>query len=352
MEETSGYIPEEILVKQVTFEKEALRFADSGDLKEHLKALVEIFDSLSVAGGALDEEEKTICLLASLPDKYDTIVTTLESFDAVPAWESVTERLLREEEKKGSGRGNDDKALYSSRKPYYKNNNKLQCYGCNLYGHIKRNCPTLNKEITSYVARKDDDEIVLLSSSTANNVREDFLLDSACTRHMAHDRRLFSSLKDTLQKNVLVGDGKRLEVHGEGEIILDVMSTEGNMKKCRVQNVLYVPNLSHNLLSVSKISSDGKNVIFSKNICKIVEGNKTLAFGIKHDDLYVLAQKYPSYPRKKTVFYDAANWRKKENSVNPAVALTAVLQEEHRHQQNDRMRICCRYDGCKHLSCK
>ena len=337
----------------------AMKLTEDGELQEHLKVLTELFDELAVTGAAIEDEDKTIHLLASLPEKFDTIVTTLEAFDTVPAWEAVTERLLREEEKKGSGRGSGEKAFYSSRKPYYKN--KLQCFQCQLYGHIKRNFPTLNnKEVTSYAARKEehvDDEIVLATTPacTANNLRDGFLLDSACTRHMAHDRSLFCSLKDTVQKNVLVGDGKRLEVHGQGEIILDVISTEGNIKKCRLQNVLYVPHLTHNLLSVSKISADGKNVIFSKNVCKIMDGNKTLAFGMKHEDLYVLAQaqKYPSYPRKETVFYDAANWRKKENSADPAVALTAViLQEEHRHQQSGRMKISCRYDGCKHFSCK
>ena len=72
-----------------------LKLADSGNLQDHLKSLVEIFDSLAVVGAPIEDEDKVINLLASLPEKYDTIVTTLEAFDAVPSWEAVTERLRK-----------------------------------------------------------------------------------------------------------------------------------------------------------------------------------------------------------------------------------------------------------------
>ena len=95
---------------------------------------------------------------------------------------------------------------------------------------------------------------------------------------MSHDKRLFVNMYKSSKKNVFVGDGKKLEVQGEGEIMLNVQSGSGNVRKCRLKNVLYVPKLSHNLLSISKISSGGKNVNFSENICKITDGNEVIAF--------------------------------------------------------------------------
>ena len=74
-----------------------MKLDNSTDLQSHLKRFVELFDKQAVIGDAVDEEDKVINLLASLPEGYSTIVTALESMDKVPTWAAVTERLLHEE---------------------------------------------------------------------------------------------------------------------------------------------------------------------------------------------------------------------------------------------------------------
>ena len=48
-------------------------------MQKHVKEMTEIFDELSVIGVAMDEEEKVVTLLASLPDSFDMLVTALEA---------------------------------------------------------------------------------------------------------------------------------------------------------------------------------------------------------------------------------------------------------------------------------
>ena len=110
---------------------------------------------------------------------------------------------------------------------------------------------------------------------------------------MCNDRRMFKNLRKSTENNVLVGDGKSLSVCGKGDVIINLDSGMGRAKRCRVKNVLFVPNLPHNLLSVSKLSQCGKSVVFDNNMCKIVHEEKTVAYGNKIGDLYVLAQKVP-----------------------------------------------------------
>ena len=112
------------------------QLTDGGNLQEHLKSLVEIFDSLAVMGDPVDEEDRVICLLASLPEKYDTLVTTLETLDSVPGWGAVQERLLRQEEK-FQDHVDGDKAYVSRRFEKYPSG----CFKCGERGHFKRNCP-------------------------------------------------------------------------------------------------------------------------------------------------------------------------------------------------------------------
>ena len=77
----------------------SLRLKEGGCMSQHIKALTEIFDELSVIGDIVSEEDKVVYLLASLPDSYNMLVTSLEVQETVPKWSVETERLLHEETK-------------------------------------------------------------------------------------------------------------------------------------------------------------------------------------------------------------------------------------------------------------
>jgi hypothetical protein len=70
-------------------------------MSSHIKAMTEVFNDLAVIGAPMEDEEKVVTLLASLPETYNTcmLVTALEASSEVPQMELVTERLLYEERK-------------------------------------------------------------------------------------------------------------------------------------------------------------------------------------------------------------------------------------------------------------
>ena len=78
----------------------SLRLKDGDSIQDHVKSMTEIFNELSVIGAEMDEEDKVVHLLASLPSTYDTLVTALEANATVSSVEVVTERLLHEERKR------------------------------------------------------------------------------------------------------------------------------------------------------------------------------------------------------------------------------------------------------------
>ena len=61
--------------------------------------MFEIFNELTVIGDNIDDEDRVIYLLASLPDSYEMLVTALKANTEVPNMETVIERLLHEERK-------------------------------------------------------------------------------------------------------------------------------------------------------------------------------------------------------------------------------------------------------------
>lgn len=84
-------------------------------------------------GDQVEEEDRVVYLLASLPDSYNMLVTALEASADVPAMEVVTERLLHEERKMKDRVDigtNSEKAMAANKPP--------RCHYCGRIGHIKR----------------------------------------------------------------------------------------------------------------------------------------------------------------------------------------------------------------------
>ena len=64
--------------------------------------MAEIFNELSVVGAKMDNEDKVLHLLVSLPSTYDTLVTALQENAAVPSMEVVIKCWLQEQRKRNN----------------------------------------------------------------------------------------------------------------------------------------------------------------------------------------------------------------------------------------------------------
>ena len=71
----------------------SMKLTNSGSVQEHVKAMTEVLDELSIVDVPVKEEDRVVYLLASLPDSYSMLVTALEANVEVPKLEVVTERL-------------------------------------------------------------------------------------------------------------------------------------------------------------------------------------------------------------------------------------------------------------------
>ena len=77
----------------------SLQLKNGASVQDHIKAMTELFNELAIVGDAVEEEDRVVYLLASLPDSFNTLVTALEASEDVPKMEVVTERLLHAERK-------------------------------------------------------------------------------------------------------------------------------------------------------------------------------------------------------------------------------------------------------------
>ena len=104
-----------------------------------------------------------------------------------------------------------------------------------------------------------------------------------------------STLKQPLE--VTLGDGHPLEATGCDIVTLKMKLPQGKSIKCKLHDVLYVPKLSYNLLSVSKVTESGKAVKFSDASSEILdEKQKLIATATRVGCLYYLNCQITEWP--------------------------------------------------------
>jgi hypothetical protein len=116
-------------------------------------------------------------------------------------------------------------------------------------------------------------------NATSTSSSNEWLNDSGASYHMAKDKSIFSSLNECNTKIMFVGDDRSLNVVGYGTIQVD----NGHLN-----DVLCVPSLSRNLLSVYQITHSvrGKTIEFSPHQVVIKDlkySMHVLAIGIVDD---------------------------------------------------------------------
>ena len=304
----------------------SMKLTADNSVQEHVNRMMEVFNELAVVGATLEEEDKVIYLLASLPEAYNTLVTALEANKDVPTMEIVTERLLHEERKllerkTTDSTTNHDKAMTTSHKKPKKG---PKYYYCHKTGHIQRNCTLKQKreaeeetrerrQLSSRVNKtshkantmhyrdsdpQSDSESIGLVVRHALSVEEErgmidtslslWIVDSGATAHICTCERMFDRITylDRPQK-VTLGDGSALNIKGRGDVTLRIALPNGKRARCLLKNVLLVPSLAYNLLSVTKAVEAGMEVQFRGNHCYITDEHKgVIISAIKVNGLY------------------------------------------------------------------
>jgi hypothetical protein len=103
-----------------------------------------------------------------------------------------------------------------------------------------------------------------------------WLIDSGCTNHMTADVSLFRDLDKSYLSKVRIGNGDFVKVEGKGAIEVETLSGTKTLK-----NVLYVPKINQNLVSVGQLIESGYSIFFNDGVCDIKDKNRVLLLSAK-----------------------------------------------------------------------
>ena len=304
----------------------AASMKEGADLMQHLTHMTSLAEQLREMNEEISSKKFATVVLGSLPDSYENFFTSLNARSAddldrenVKGWliEEYVKRTEKDEKQgsyyalfvsrgkssyrgsfqprggAGGGRGgrfqNFNFNAQSSRDDRDKHRG-VKCFKCNQDGHIVKNCPYNNKQNTGKRESSNMAELegVALISSTMNQSNEWFI-DSAATKHMTNNKSILENYVQYQEpKSIYLGDSTVILAHGEGKVKLPTVNRTREIV-LDLHQVLFVPKLTKNLLSVPAMASMGAEIYFDKDKCLVRKNSQEFVIGsLLRDKLYIV----------------------------------------------------------------
>lgn len=232
-------------------------------------------------------------LLAGLTDQFTPFIMALEGSGKNITADAVKTKLLQEVKPST----NVPQAFYSSKKQRKSQSTKyrastpsagmsnIRCYNCNQYGHMSKTCPKKKQAPTSFqddhCLQPSQPKGLIAAFSTFYDDSNDWFFDSASSFHMTMREDWLNDNHPSTVKKITIADKSFMEVKSAGLVTIPVVC-ENTVKQLPVSEVLHVPDLSVNLLSISQIVSKGNTVIFDNSGCKVLDENSDVIVTGEH----------------------------------------------------------------------
>ncbi|KAJ8764624.1 hypothetical protein K2173_006706 [Erythroxylum novogranatense] len=314
-------------------EFEMQHMKESETIKAYVERLFGIANKVRILGAELTDNRIVQKILVSLPERYEATIASLENtkdlskisltelLSALQAQEQ--RRMMRQEGttegalqakwqqnfgdknkkwkgKKRSAGGSENAANESNSNisnkggkhppcqhcgkrnhPHYKCWRKpdMQCRKCKRFGHAEIICKEkeTQQQGEAQIATQQEPEQLFVASCFASKISSDcWLVDSGCTNHMTNDEKLFKELDKSASSRVRIGNGDYITVKGKGTVAIE--SLTGTKL---ISEVLYVPEIDQNLLSVGQLLEKGFKVLFEDKMCLVIDQSSQELFRIK-----------------------------------------------------------------------
>ncbi|KAH9696615.1 hypothetical protein KPL71_023232 [Citrus sinensis] len=283
-----------------------LQMEEGSSITDHIDAFNKIILDLEDINVKIDDEDKAMILLCSLPSSYENLVDTLMYGRQTLAMGEVKEALSSKAAIKKETR--DGECLTASRRTEKKDTSKnmkkgsksepknLKCFHCHKEGHFKKDCPELkNKKnntneksgdaaVASEFEESDGYDSTGVLIATDAQTKGNWVLDSGCSFHMCPNKNLFTNYETCDGGIVVMGNDSSCRVVGRGSIRLKMF--DGMIRELR--DVRHVPDLKRNLISLGMLDKIGCLVELELGILKVLKGSMVVMKWNMSNGLYVL----------------------------------------------------------------
>ncbi|CAL8169979.1 unnamed protein product [Prunus armeniaca] len=150
----------------------------------------------------------------------------------------------------------------------YKGQSK--CHNCDKFGHWARECTAgrvVQKANCANQAKVTGNLFYANSAITEVKVNGNWYIDSGCSNHMTGNVELLIDVRTNVTGKGQMPTGNLVDVAGIGSLMIDTNSG----RKC-IKEVMFLPGLKENLLSVGQMDEHGYYLLFGGRECCIFDG--------------------------------------------------------------------------------
>nr|CAI5870545.1 unnamed protein product [Callosobruchus analis] len=270
-------------------------------MEKYINEILVTVQELADMGKPIDDKSVAFIMMNGVMEEYEALISSLNQSDEKLTAEKVKITVLNESERRRVksnqvSLSNSKSALLVNKEHRQKKFKKkiFKCYNCGYPNYKKPNCPKLR--ISSQTSKRPDTQGKPRTFLTKlQDSQLDWLINSGAASHM-WSKELLSNLTEQ-DVQIAVADYSTMKCFGVGEVQVD-LDIDGQKDTKVITNVMYVPSLSTNLVSVSRVTKKGYCVVFDEMSCKVynknnfdVKGNLE-ATGMQKDGLYSLNMYY------------------------------------------------------------
>nr|GME02242.1 Retrovirus-related Pol polyprotein from transposon RE1 [Ipomoea batatas] len=251
---------------------------------EYMHQIKRVVDELALLGKPMEHEDLTDKILDGLDSDYQSVIDAVNGRDSIISFEELHEKLINKElalhravppttfPATAHPTQTRPASIFQTRQPSYPrftNNSSRpapkpflgRCQWCNVQGHVLFHCSVFrgqypNVQFPPRPTRKQEVKPQAHVAATSS-VAPSWLLDSGASHHVTTDLSnlaLHTPYDGT--DEVMIGNGSGLPISHTGFISLPSTS-----KSFSLSNVLCVPTMCRNVISISQFCRDNNSLI-------------------------------------------------------------------------------------------
>ena len=317
-----------------------LRMKEGCSMRSHFAEFDELVRQLKNAGAKMEENDLVSQLFLTLPDSYDPLVTALENIqDKDLSLEMVKHRLLGEESKRVD---RVDYYVEENSTAFIGGSNQMKkfkgrCYRCGKLGHMQKDCRSKmeNRNANSVVAGKTVSFMVKPQCEVEEKEQaiHSFVIDSGCSDHFINNIKYLQNIRKLKEPFIVDVAKDGVTLVGEYEGTVRGKTKEGVILE--MKNVIYLPELRSNLVSVKKMTHAGIDVLFTRE-----DGFEKALMKLEKDVIGVAHMKQNLYELELQL-----ETRRSANMCMTAVSTLKPRNEYFRFQATGMVMQNCMVDG-------
>ena len=271
-----------------------IKLEDPSEIPRFLDELKATHLALRTAGKGYDDDELSLRIVKKFPDSMDGLKTMLKyGHQDMMKLDNLTSTLIRYHQDRRSESSSlpcEVAAIARDKnrmkRPKRIDKSRSRCHSCQQIGHWRSECPNAEKprfdrnrsETTGKKSREQAHIALCAIADQDLTSRSSWIIDTAATATMSP----YVNPDEMRPKEILIGNG--------GSITSPGVKLDMDIGQLKLKEVLVVPELHANLLSVGNACDDGviDEAVFKKDSCELKLNGAVIASGSRQGRLYVL----------------------------------------------------------------